>query len=291
MTVAEPTCQPDNPLRALFTRLATEFAGLARLQVTALSDSSEQLELLPYERGAAAVLVEHIPTAEHGEVHLIVADDDTEDDLTYNDLPWIEQVVGLAVAGRIQVLEGRGRRRVEFLMPDGTRRSSTAHVGWRGLLPAPGWRRHALTTGHSLRPVGCAATRRACGLVRSSPRSAARPRTAAAARPPVSSASNTSRRSASCRRARSLRASWNPSHRRRRRRRRRAGPPGRRRGPSARSRPGGQGGRRPGRGQRGPGPAPTRDGPARHLRALGRRPERRGEPEPGARRGSPGRGL
>ena len=145
MTGAEPTGLPYNPLRALFSRLAAELTALARLQVTALRDGYEQLQLLPHEPGAAAVTVEHNPAADHGEVYLTAADY-TDDDLTYNDLPWIEQVVAVAVAGHIQVLEGSGRRRVELLMPDNTRPSSTAHLGWRGLLPAPGWHRHARIT-------------------------------------------------------------------------------------------------------------------------------------------------
>ncbi len=101
----------------------------------------ELLELVPHNEGAAPVAVLHTPDSETNEIVLTVAGDEERD----VDLAWIAKVVDAAVDGRVRILQGAGRRRMELRMPDGTRHS-TEHLGVRGLLPAPGWTRRARIT-------------------------------------------------------------------------------------------------------------------------------------------------
>ncbi len=123
-------------------RLAADLEGRATLRVTtAVEDHDDELlELVPHNEAAAPVAVLHTPGSETNEIVLSIAGDEEPD----VDLEWIAKVVDAAVDGRVLVLEGAGRRRVELQMTDGTRHS-TEHVGVRGLLPAPGWARRART--------------------------------------------------------------------------------------------------------------------------------------------------
>jgi hypothetical protein len=124
-------------------RLAADLEGRATLRVTTAAEDhdDELLELVPHNEGAAPVAVLHTPGSETNEIILSIAGDEEPD----VDLDWIAKIVDAAVDGRVLVLEGAGRRRMELQMPDGTRHS-TEHVGVRGLLPAPGWTRRARTT-------------------------------------------------------------------------------------------------------------------------------------------------
>ena len=136
-------------IRELMTRLAAGLEGRAALRVTAAVEDGddELLELVPHNPGAASVSVLHTPGSESNEIVLSVAGSEEPD----VDLPWITRVVDAAVDGRVLVQEGAGRRRTELQMADGTRHS-TEHLGVRGLIPAPGWRRRARTT--RLQPYG-----------------------------------------------------------------------------------------------------------------------------------------
>ena len=131
-------------IRELMARFADELQGRATLRVTALADDQEELlELIPHNPRAAPVSVSHDPESDSSEVGLSVAGDMEEPDV---DLQGIEQVIRMAIAGRVRVLAGAGRRRTECVMPDGTRSHRTTYTLMRGLLPAPGWQRRAQIT-------------------------------------------------------------------------------------------------------------------------------------------------
>ena len=52
-------------------------------------------------------------------------------------------LVAALISGNVRTLEGAGRKRVEVTAGRKTLTSDTSHEGWRGLLPAPRWKKGA----------------------------------------------------------------------------------------------------------------------------------------------------
>jgi hypothetical protein len=130
----------------LIARLADELGERATLRVEKLGGGDECLELVPRNPAAARLAVEHDPDGddEEEELWITVADEAAPEEP--GDLEWLEMALRAVIAGRVRVLEGSGRHRVEIEIGAGDVRHSTSHYLLRGLLPAPGWRRHARVT-------------------------------------------------------------------------------------------------------------------------------------------------
>ena len=130
----------------LFARLADELGERATLRVEKLGAGEECLELLPRNPAAAKLAVEHNPDGddEDEELWITVADEAAPEEP--GDLEWLERALRAVVAGRVRLLERSGRHRLEIEVSAGDVRHSTSHYLFRGLLPAPGWRRRARVT-------------------------------------------------------------------------------------------------------------------------------------------------
>jgi hypothetical protein len=128
----------------LIARLADELGERATLRVETLGGGAECVELVPRNLAAATVTVEHDPNGddEDEELWITVADEAAEP----GDLEWLETALRAVIAGRVRVLEGSGRYRVEIEVSEDDLRHSTTHDLFRGLLPAPGWRWRAKVT-------------------------------------------------------------------------------------------------------------------------------------------------
>jgi hypothetical protein len=110
-----------------------------------LGGGDERVELIPRNPAAAKVVMEHDPDADDQdeEQDFTVADQAAPD--VQGDLEWLGQALRAVVAGRVRLIEGSGRYRLEINVAAGDARHSTTH-DLRGLLPAPGWRRRATVT-------------------------------------------------------------------------------------------------------------------------------------------------
>jgi hypothetical protein len=133
-------------LSELITRLADELGERATLRAEKLGSGDECLELVPRNPAAASLAVEHDPDGddEEEELWITVADEPAPEEP--GDLEWLEMALRAVIAGRVRVLAGSGRHRVEIEIGAGDVRHSTSHYLFRGLLPAPRWRRHARVT-------------------------------------------------------------------------------------------------------------------------------------------------
>jgi hypothetical protein len=129
----------------LISRLADELGERATLRVEKLGSGDQCLELVPRNPAGARLAVDHDPDGdEEEELWITVADEAAPEEL--GDLEWLEMALRAVIAGRVRVLEGSGRHRVEIEFGAGDVRHSTSHDLFRGLLPAPGWRRRARVT-------------------------------------------------------------------------------------------------------------------------------------------------
>jgi hypothetical protein len=129
----------------LIARLADELGGLATVRVKKLGGGAERVELLPRNPAAAKLAIEHHPHGEEDEELWITVGDEAAPEEP-GDLESLEIALRAVVAGRVRVLEGSGRYRVEIEVNAGDVRHSTSHDLVRGLLPAPGWRQRAKVT-------------------------------------------------------------------------------------------------------------------------------------------------
>jgi hypothetical protein len=130
----------------LFARLADELGERATLRVEKLGGGEECIELVPRNRAAAKLAVEHDPHGDDEEEELWVTVADEAAPEEPGDLEWLEKALRAVVAGRVRVLERSGRHRLEIEISAGNVRHSTSYYLVRGLLPAPGWRRRATVT-------------------------------------------------------------------------------------------------------------------------------------------------
>jgi hypothetical protein len=133
-------------VRELMARLAGEMGERATLRAETLGGGDECVELIPRNPAAAKIAIEHNPDADDVEEErwVTVADEAAPDEP--GDLTRLEQIVRAVIAGRVTVIEGSGRYRVEIDVADGDLRHSTARSLVRGFLPAPGWRQRAKVT-------------------------------------------------------------------------------------------------------------------------------------------------
>lgn len=125
-------------VRQLLEQVAAGLGGRALLSIESASEGEERIALVPRNPAAATVAVEY-STGEEQELWITV-----EDEGVSGDLDWLRQVIAAVVSGRVRLVEGRGRHRLEIEVGPNDVRSSTSY-DVRGCLPLP-WRRSARIT-------------------------------------------------------------------------------------------------------------------------------------------------
>jgi hypothetical protein len=101
---------------------------------------------VPRNPAAAKLTVEHDPDGDDEEEELWITVADEAAPEKPGDLEWLEKALRAVFAGRVRLLERSGRHRLEIEVSAGDVRHSTSQYLFRGLLPAPGWRRRARVT-------------------------------------------------------------------------------------------------------------------------------------------------
>ncbi len=118
--------------------VAERLGDKASLSTVVADDGEVEFDLVPAESAAVSVSVSVDLTSPGSELWITVAGEGEP-----GDLPSLQKVVEAAIAGKITLLEGRGRRRLEVAVGPGDVRSSTSYG--RGFVPLP-WRRNARFT-------------------------------------------------------------------------------------------------------------------------------------------------
>jgi hypothetical protein len=126
----------DSSVRKFLEEVASRLGERAALQVEPARGAEERIELIPRNEAAAAVLVEYSPRNEDQELYITVAGDSEP-----GDLDWLHDVVEAAVAGRVRLIEGLGRHRLEIELAPNDVRSSTSYDALGCLLLPLPWRR------------------------------------------------------------------------------------------------------------------------------------------------------
>ncbi len=134
-------------LAELADRYRRELAGVAGVSVRFIDELGATATTLVPER-AGAVGVNWVDFGDGGDLQVQVESEGGGG--IFEDLPRdleglgeVEAVADAVVDGRVRELLGAGRSCVEVTEADGSVTAETAHSLWRGLLPAPGWRRRA----------------------------------------------------------------------------------------------------------------------------------------------------
>ena len=125
-------------VRELLEHVAAGLGDRASLRMESADEGEERISLIPRDPAAATVSVEY---STHSDEELwITVDEEGE----FGDLDWLRKVIAAAISGRVRLVEGRGRHRLEVEVGPNDVRSSTSY-DIRGCLPLP-WRRSARTT-------------------------------------------------------------------------------------------------------------------------------------------------
>lgn len=130
----------------LADRYQRDLAGAAEVVVDFVEEiGGTTVDLVPERAGS--VRVSWTDFGDDGDVQVQV---EGEGGAVFEGLPRdlagagiVEAIVDAVVDGRVRELVGAGRSRVEVTEADGSVTHVTTGLGWRGLLPAPGWRHTA----------------------------------------------------------------------------------------------------------------------------------------------------